>query len=117
MAYASLGGVLSRRFPTALLTSCFVVACGSADRTSSSNAGLNRGACASGEALAGTSYDLSLSRFAFGSKPDPIDAGSLTRWTGSDGVVALFSDGSEIAELNASAPEATRASLSPDGTS
>jgi hypothetical protein len=63
-------------------------------------------ACFTGAALAGASYDVTKSRFAFGSVPSPVDAGSLVRWTGSDGVVAIFSDGSEMASLNAGAPEA-----------
>jgi hypothetical protein len=63
-------------------------------------------ACFSGSALAGAPYDITKSRFAFGSPPVPVDAGSLVRYTGSDGVVAIFSDGSELASLNAGAPEA-----------
>jgi hypothetical protein len=58
-------------------------------------------ACASGQPLAGASYDVSQSKFAFGSTPAAVDAGSLTRWTGSEGVVAIFSDGSELASLDA----------------
>jgi hypothetical protein len=34
-------------------------------------------ACFTGSALKGASYDLSKSRFAFGSTPTPVDAGSL----------------------------------------
>jgi hypothetical protein len=34
----------------------------------------------------------------------PVDAGALVRWTGSEGVVAIFSDGSEMASLDANAP-------------
>ncbi|HEY4014910.1 MAG TPA: hypothetical protein VGM06_16320 [Polyangiaceae bacterium] len=56
-------------------------------------------------ALPGTPYDISKSRFAFGSTPVAVDAGSLVRFTGADGVVAIFRDGSELASLDAGAPE------------
>jgi hypothetical protein len=56
--------------------------------------------CIAGSALTGASYDVTKSRFAFGSTPVAVDAGILTRWTGKDGVVAIFTDGSELASLN-----------------
>lgn len=58
-------------------------------------------ACSTGGSLAGAAYDVGKSRFAFGSTPVAVDAGSLVRWTGSEGVVAIFSDGSEMASLDA----------------
>jgi hypothetical protein len=58
-------------------------------------------ACTSGQPLAGAAYDVTQSKFAFGSAPVAVDAGSLTRWTGREGVVAIFSDGSEMAILDA----------------
>jgi hypothetical protein len=64
------------------------------------------GSCAPGQPLTGASYDVTKSRFAFGSTPVAVDAGPLVRWTGSDGVVALWTDGSENASMNAGAPEA-----------
>jgi hypothetical protein len=49
---------------------------------------------------------VSKSRFAFGSKPTEQQAGGgLIRWVGSDGAVAIFPDGSEMASLDANAPE------------
>ena len=72
--------------------------------------------CSTSLALAGASYDIIKSRFAFGSTPSPQDAGSLVRWVGSHGVVAIFSDGSELASMDANAPEANLPSWSNDPT-
>jgi plastocyanin len=71
--------------------------------------------CAQGHALTGASYDITKSRFAFGAKPVAVDAGPLVRWTGSDGVVAIWTDGSEMASMNAGAPEANLPDWSRDG--
>lgn len=71
--------------------------------------------CTPGQALTGASYDITRSRFAFGSKPVALDAGPLVRWTGSDGVVAIWTDGSEMASMNAGAPEADLPDWSSDG--
>ncbi len=73
--------------------------------------------CASGEPLVGATYDIARSRFAFGSMSVPVDAGPLVRWTGSDGVVAIWSDGSEGASLSGGAPEANLPGWSGDGES
>src|SRR5579862_8730844 len=70
--------------------------------------------CVPGAALQGTAYDVSKSRFAFGGTPTPVDAGDLVRWTGPDGVVAIFSDGAEGASLDASAPEQNAADFNGD---
>jgi hypothetical protein len=73
-----------------------------------SDAGPGTAACSSNGPLAGASYDVGKSRFAFGSKPtEQQTAGGLTRWVGSDGAVAIFSDGSEMGSLNANAPESS----------
>jgi hypothetical protein len=71
--------------------------------------------CATGQPLTGASYDVAKSRFAFGSKPAAIDVGALVRWTGTDGVVAIWTDGSEMASMNAGAPEADLPDWSRDG--
>jgi hypothetical protein len=82
-----------------------ILAC-SAATTSSAGLGGGAGACSSSKPLAGASYDVSKSRFAFGSKPAEQQAGAgLVRWVGSDGVVAIFADGSEMASLDGNAPE------------
>src|SRR5271165_3284596 len=81
---------------------------GSTGSTSSSggSSGGGAGGCSTSQPLAGASYDVSKSRFAFGSKPMEQQAGGgLVRWVGSDGVVAIFPDGSEMASLDANAPE------------
>ncbi|HLK39501.1 MAG TPA: hypothetical protein VKU41_22250 [Polyangiaceae bacterium] len=84
-----------------------LVCCSSgSDRAAASGSNLAPGAsCEPGHPLAGASYDVNKSRFAFGSKPAPVDAGTLVRWTGSDGVVAILADGSEMGVMNAGAPE------------
>jgi hypothetical protein len=102
----------------------FLVACGGADGYSNQSSstggdaalpdqnaggatsdqdGLLHALCASGYPLADATYSIAKSRFAFGSTPVPVDAGPLVRWTGSDGVVAIWDDGSEQALLDANA--------------
>lgn len=85
-----------------------IVACGGAS-SSGGNGGSSGSSsqCSTTAALAGASYDESKSRFAFGSKPAEQQAGGLTRWVGTDGAVAIFSDGSEMASLDAGAPESS----------
>lgn len=79
---------------------------GSSSSGSGGGVDAGSGACSSSQPLAGASYDVGKSRFAFGSKPtEQQTAGGLTRWVGSDGAVAIFSDGSEMGILNANAPE------------
>jgi hypothetical protein len=73
-------------------------------------------ACAPGAALTGTSYDLAKSRFAFGSAPVQQVETTLVRWVGTDGALAIFSDGSEGASLNGGAPESSRPDWSNDPT-
>jgi plastocyanin len=88
--------------PTALAVTSLNSACSSA--SSGSGAALHTDSCSTAGPLAGATYDITKSKFAFGSAPAAVDAGSLVRWTGSEGVVALFSDGSEMASLDANAP-------------
>ena len=71
-------------------------------------------ACAPGAALAGASYDLTKSRFAFGSKPVQQVEVQLVRWVGADGALAIWSDGAEGASLTGGAPEARLAAWSAD---
>ena len=61
--------------------------------------------CESGVDLAGASYAIEKSKFAFGSMPTKSESGGLTRWTGSQGVVAIFPSGSAMGLPNAGAPE------------
>ncbi len=87
------------RLLPALLTVGTVLACSQGEvMTSSANA-----SCPTTGAFPGATYDVSKSKFAFGSAPAAVDAGPLVRWTGSEGVVAIFSDGSEAASLDATA--------------
>jgi len=70
--------------------------------------------CPSGAALHGVDYDISKSRFAFGSKPQRMDTGSMVRWVGAHGVVAIQPSGWEMGIMNAGAPEESLADWSPD---
>jgi hypothetical protein len=71
--------------------------------------------CQPGQPLTGATYDISRSKFAFGSMPVPADAEALVRWTGADGVVAVWSDGSAMGVMNAGAPESNLPDWSTDG--
>jgi hypothetical protein len=94
------------------------LACGGAGNgASASDDPLASEPCATGQPLAGASYDIAKSRFAFGSTPVAVDAGALVRWTGSEGVVAIWSDGAESASLNGGAPAANLPGWSGDGES
>ncbi len=55
--------------------------------------------------LSGAAYDISKSRFAFGSKPSQNSTGWGTRWVGADGAVAIAACGQELGAMNAEAPE------------
>jgi hypothetical protein len=70
--------------------------------------------CDPGAAMTGTAYDLSKSRFAFGSVPVREDTSTMTRWVGTDGVVAIQSCGREGASMNAGAAAADLADWSSD---
>jgi hypothetical protein len=48
--------------------------------------------------------------------PSKEVTGSLVRWVGSDGVVGIFSDGSELGIMNAGAPEANLPDWSTDAS-
>jgi hypothetical protein len=72
--------------------------------------------CEVGAPLAGAAYDLTKSRFAFGSAPAEDDAYGYVRWVGVDGVVAIAQSGGELAILNAGAPEASLPDWSADPT-
>jgi hypothetical protein len=78
---------------------------GSAGGDSGSTSAVARTSCDPGQTLTGATYDLSKSRFAFGSTPTPEQVSTMTRWVGSDGVVAIESCGSEQGIMNAGAPE------------
>jgi hypothetical protein len=90
--------------------------CGSGnDPTGSATTGVSDASCAPGQPLTGASYDIRKSRFAFGGVPVAVDAGPLVRWTGSDGVVAISTDGSEVGLMNGGAPESDLPDWSSDG--
>lgn len=91
----------------------------SARGSSAADASTMRGdvtGCEVGAPLAGAAYDITKSRFAFGSTPTEQDAGALVRWVGIDGVVAIQQSGGETGFLNASASEANLPDWSQDST-
>jgi len=70
--------------------------------------------CEVGAPLTGAAYDLTKSRFAFGSPPVRDDANGFMRWVGDHGVVAIEVSGGEIGSLNGGAPEASLPDWSSD---
>lgn len=88
---------------------------GGNDPAGSATTAVSDVSCTSGQLLTGASYDIQKSRFAFGSTPVAVDAGPLVRWTGKDGVVAIWTDGSEMASMNGGAPESNLPDWSSDG--
>ena len=72
--------------------------------------------CEVGAPLTGAAYDLTKSRFAFGSPPVRDDANGFKRWVGDHGVVAIEVSGGEIGSLNGGAPEASLPDWSSDAT-
>jgi hypothetical protein len=86
-----------------LLTSC-----------SSSSSGAS--ACLVNGALPGAAYDITKSRFAFGSTPVKSHLGSAVVWMGTDGSVGITPNGYESAALSSVAPQASLPGLvPPDG--
>ena len=79
-----------------------------------SDAGTTAKTCSPGQDLAGASYDLSKSRFAFGSSPVREDDSGLVRWVGSQGVVAIAPNGSAMAVPNGDSPALASPPLSLD---
>jgi hypothetical protein len=93
-----------------LIVGALLAACTSTTVTPGNEAGPPGGeagaaSCSSTAALSGASYDITKSRFAFGSKPTEQNVPNLVRWVGSDGVVGISSSGSEMGVMNAGAPE------------
>jgi hypothetical protein len=84
--------------------------------TGTSGSAASAGNCSPGSPLSEASYDITKSRFAFGSTPSTQDAGNLVRWVDSDGVVAIFSDGSEGGSMNANAPKSDLPDWSSDSS-
>lgn len=63
-------------------------------------------ACLVDGGLAGATYDITKSKFAFGSTPTLDDAGGgFVRWVGSDGALGIWTSGTELGVMNAGAPE------------
>src|ERR1700753_2747181 len=56
--------------------------------------------CSHDDALAGTSYDVAKSKFAFGNNPAQSTANNTTRWVGRDGVVSIAPNGAATALMN-----------------
>jgi len=78
---------------------------GSTSTIGTSDSGASDAACSSNSLLSGASYNIAKSRFAFGSMPLAQDVGRFVRWVGSDGVVAIWSDGSVLGIMNGGASE------------
>jgi hypothetical protein len=72
--------------------------------------------CEVGAPLTGAAYDVTKSRFAFGSPPVRDDANGFVRWVGDDGVVAIEVSGRELGSMNGGAPEASLPDWSSDVT-
>lgn len=70
--------------------------------------------CDVGASLKGAAYDVTRSRFAFGSTPVFDDSSGLSRWVGVDGVVAIWPTGGELGSMNGGAPEASLPDWSDD---
>jgi hypothetical protein len=70
--------------------------------------------CQPGATLTGAAYDITKSKFAFGSMPSIESASGLVRWVGRDGVVAIFPGGMELGVMNAGAPESDLSDWSTD---
>ncbi len=70
--------------------------------------------CEVGAPLTGAAYDLTKSRFAFGSPPVRDDANGSMRRVGDHGVVAIEVSGGEIGSLNGGTPEASLPGWSSD---
>jgi hypothetical protein len=79
-----------------------------------SNVGAESPPCAAGAPLAGASYDLAKSRFAFGSSPVEEDSLVLKHFVGKDGVVAIWPSGGEMGSMNGGAPETSTPDWSTD---
>lgn len=75
-------------------------ACGCAETGSGTT-----GSCATDAARAGARYDITKSRFAFGSKPAMQTESGRVRWVGVHGALAVESNGAELAIMNGGAPE------------
>ena len=125
MRYAVLSGMAILR-PTLCVVLC-LSGCGSSKSGANVGGGGSQSgngataaevssSCAANEPLSGAFYDITKSRFAFGSTPSKQVTGSLVRWVGSDGVVAVWSDGSELGIMNAVAPEANLPDWSTDAS-
>jgi hypothetical protein len=64
--------------------------------------------------LAGAAYDITRSRFAFGSTPTEFTMNGMTRWTGKDGVVVIRAFGATDGIMNGGAPESALPDWSED---
>ena len=87
---------------------------GAGDSAVNGGPGSAAASCPRGMALEAVAYDISKSRFAFGSEPQRMDTGSMVRWVGAHGVVAIEPSGWEMGIMNAGAPEASLGDWSAD---
>jgi hypothetical protein len=94
---------------------CFGCGSGSPSPNPTSTSGAVTG-CEVGAPLKGATYDITKSRFAFGSTPVRDNSNGLSRWVGADGVVAIWPTGGELGSMNGGAPEASLPDWSNDPT-
>jgi hypothetical protein len=69
---------------------------------------------AAGTGLAGVAFDVTKSRFAFGSTPVQLTTNGFTRWTGADGQVAVGPFGRAMGSMNSGASQAALPDWSED---
>jgi hypothetical protein len=71
--------------------------------------------CLGDGGLPGATYDITKSKFAFGSAPTLDDVGGgFVRWVGSDGALGIWASGAELGVMNAGAPESNLPDWSSD---
>lgn len=96
-----------------LISAIFLsVGCSSAGKSSSPaavTASASTSSCDPGATLRGTAYDMSRSKFAFGSTPSAVQLSVGTRYVGSHGALLIEDNGSIGGALNADALEVARA--------
>lgn len=101
----------------AIGTGCGGAASSAPAGAGSGAAGSSSASCQPGAELTGGTYDVSKSKFAFGSPPTREDSALGTRYVGKDGAMLVSPNGSVIAILNGGAPEASLPGLPGDEAS
>ena len=103
-----------------LLTMPLFLGCSSADHgaaVASAGQTPSTAGCSLNGPLLGGSYDVTKSRFAFGTQPMSTKVNGGVHWVGSDGALLINTNGSEGASLDANAPENSLPGWSSDASS